>query len=84
MTTLKELGNSVRQRRTDMALTQAPLARLSGLSLVTEERVAACDEPTDRRAGQLVSETQDGRNSPTNSPEEPKIHDVGSVGAQPC
>ena len=35
--------------------------------------VGACDEPTDRRGGQLASEAQDGRNSPTNSPEEPNF-----------
>ncbi len=35
--------------------------------------VGACDEPTDRRVGQLVSSAQDGRKPPTNSPEEPKI-----------
>jgi len=33
--------------------------------------VGACDEPTDRRGGQLVSEAQDHRKPPTNRPEEP-------------
>lgn len=39
MTTLRELGNSVRQRRTDMALTQATLAQLSGLSRATISQI---------------------------------------------
>lgn len=39
MNPLKELGNSVRQRRTDMALTQATLAQLSGLSRATINQI---------------------------------------------
>lgn len=39
MNTLKELGNSVRQRRTDMDLTQATLAQLSGLSRATINQI---------------------------------------------
>ena len=35
--------------------------------------VGACDEPTDRRTGQLVSWAQDRRKPPTNRPEEPKL-----------
>ena len=39
MTTLRELGNSVRQRRTDMGLTQVTLAQLSGLSRATISQI---------------------------------------------
>lgn len=39
MNTLQELGLSVRQRRTDMALTQATLAQLSGLSRATINQI---------------------------------------------
>ena len=39
MNTLQELGHSVRQRRTDMALTQSTLAQLSGLSRATINQI---------------------------------------------
>jgi DNA-binding XRE family transcriptional regulator len=39
MNALQELGHSVRQRRTDIALTQATLAQLSGLSRATINQI---------------------------------------------
>lgn len=39
MNALQELAHSVRQRRTDMALTQTALARLSGLSRATINQI---------------------------------------------
>lgn len=39
MSPIVELGNSIRVRRTDMCLTQATLARLSGLSRATVNQV---------------------------------------------
>jgi DNA-binding XRE family transcriptional regulator len=53
MTALQELGNSVRQRRTDMAMTQAAVARLSGLSRATINQIengAICDLSLSRTA----------------------------------
>ena len=41
--------------------------------------VGACDEPTDRRGGQLVSDAQDRPKPPTSYPEEPIFLSSGEV-----
>ena len=49
--------------------------------------VGACDEPTDRPGGQLVSEAQNCPKPPTDSPEEPKVQTLdlrGQVGDVPA
>jgi len=63
--------------RRPIRLTQQPAPTSASLSEVQScprrRTVGACDEPTDRRGGLLVSDAQDRPKPPTDSPEEPEI-----------
>jgi len=64
-------------QRRPIRLTQRPAPTSASPSAVQScprrRAVGDCDEPTDRRGGQLVSAARDRRKPPTNSPEEPEI-----------
>jgi len=66
----------IAQRR-PFRLTQRPAPTSASPSAVQNcprrRAVGACDEPTDRRGGQLVSDAQDCLEPPTDIPEEPNF-----------